>query len=130
EPGGHAAHPPRRRPTATARLARAMLRVSKRTPARLPPTAGPMFRALGAHVGGTLGAALRHPRSFRFVLEPARANGTDEAAGLLRTTRVVTRLQGATAANVLPETARATVNLRVAVGSTLETELERIRRDV
>lgn len=130
EPGGHAAHPPRRRPTATARLARAITRVSKRTRAKLPPPAMPMFRALGAHVGGALGFVFRHPRAFRFVLERALASGSDEADALLRTTRVVTRLQGSAAVNVLPESARATVNLRVAVGSTLDAELERIRRDV
>ncbi|MGV3713013.1 M20/M25/M40 family metallo-hydrolase, partial [Pseudolysinimonas sp.] len=62
EPGGHAAHPPRARLTATARLARAIQRVSRQPPAHLPPTAYPMFAALGRRARGIVGVAYRHPR--------------------------------------------------------------------
>jgi carboxypeptidase PM20D1 len=129
EPGGHAAHPPRGH-TATSRLARAIQRVSRQVPAGLPPTAFPMFAALGSRAGGILGLAYRHPRLFRPVLLRALTRGSDEANALVRTTRVVTRLRGAAADNVLPEVATANVNLRIVVGSTLDAEVERIRRDV
>lgn len=130
EPGGHAAHPPRTRLTATARLARAIQRVSQQPPAHLPPTAYPMFAALGRRARGLVGVAYRHPRLFRSVLLGALSHGTDEANALIRTTRVVTRLRGAAADNVLPEVATATVNMRIAPGSTLDAEVERIRRDI
>jgi carboxypeptidase PM20D1 len=130
EPGGHAAHPPRSGVTATSRLARAIQRVSRPVPAGLPPTAYPMFAALASRARGVLGIAYRHPRLFRPVLLRALASGSDEANALIRTTRVVTRLRGAAADNVLPEVATASVNLRIVVGSSLEAEVERIRRDV
>ena len=130
EPGGHAAHPPRSGVTATARLARAIQRVSGQVPAGLPPTAFPMFAALGARARGILGLAYRHPRLFRPVLLGALTRGSDEANALVRTTRVVTRLRGAAADNVLPEVATAHVNMRVVVGSTLDAEVARIRRDI
>ncbi|MEO8527709.1 MAG: M20/M25/M40 family metallo-hydrolase [Pseudolysinimonas sp.] len=130
EPGGHAAHPPRSGRTATARLARAILRVSRPVPAGMPPTMAPMFAALGARATGVLGLAYRHPRLFRAVLLGALARGSDEANALIRTTRVVTRLRGAAADNVLPEVATASINLRIVVGSTLDAEVERIRRGI
>lgn len=130
EPGGHAAHPPRSGVTATVRLARAIQRVSRAVPATLPPPAYPMFAALAAHARGLLGLAYRHPKLFRPVLLRALARGSDEANALIRTTRVVTRLRGAAADNVLPEVATASVNVRVAVGSTLDAEVARIRRDI
>lgn len=130
EPGGHAAHPPRNRPTATARLARAISRVSVQPPAFLPPTALPMFAALAGSARGILGFAFRHPRALKPVLLAALGRGSDEASALIRSTRVVTRLRGAAADNVLPEIATATINLRIAPGSTLDAELERIRRDI
>lgn len=130
EPGGHAAHPPRSSPTAIARLARAISRVSAQPRATLPPTAFPMFAALAARASGLLGFAYRHPRLLRPLLLRALGRGSDEAHALIRTTRVVTRLRGAAADNVLPEVATATVNLRIVVGSSLEEEVARIRRDV
>ncbi|WP_395638801.1 M20/M25/M40 family metallo-hydrolase [Pseudolysinimonas sp.] len=130
EPGGHAAHPPRSGVTATSRLARAIQRVSRQVPAGLPPTAFPMFAALGSRARGILGLAYRHPRLFRPVLLRALTTGSDEANALVRTTRVVTRLRGAAADNVLPEVATAHVNMRVVVGSTLDAEVARIRRDI
>jgi carboxypeptidase PM20D1 len=130
EPGGHAAHPPRSGVTATTRLARAIQRVSRPVPAGLAPTAYPMFAALAARARGVLGMAYRHPRLFRPVLLRALAAGSDEANALIRTTRVVTRLRGAAADNVLPEVATASVNVRIVVGSTLDAEVDRIRRDI
>lgn len=130
EPGGHAAHPPRSGVTATARLARAIQRVSRPVPAGLPPTAYPMFAALASRARGLLGMAYRHPRLFRPVLLRALAAGSDEANALIRTTRVVTRLRGAAADNVLPEVATATINMRIVVGSSIEAEAARLRADI
>lgn len=130
EPGGHAAHPPRSGEVATARLARAIQKVSRPVPAGLPPTVYPMFAALGSRARGVLGMAYRHPKIFRPVLLAALTRGSDEANALVRTTRVVTRLRGAAADNVLPEVATASVNVRIVVGSSLDAEVERIRRDV
>lgn len=130
QPGGHAAHPPRTGGTTTATLARAIQRVSVQPPATLPPTIFPTFAALGRRARGVVGLAYRHPRLFRPLLLRALSHGTDEANALIRTTRVVTRLRGAAADNVLPEVATARLNLRIVVGSSLDAEVARIRRDV
>jgi carboxypeptidase PM20D1 len=130
EPGGHAAHPPRSARTATARLARAIQRVSTQPPADLPPTIFPTFAALAPHAVGVTALAYRNPRLFRPILLRVLSSGTDEANALIRTTRVVTKLRGAAAENVLPEVATALINLRVVVGSTLDAEVDRIRRDI
>lgn len=130
EPGGHASAPPRSGRTATVRLARAIQRVSRPPRPRLPEPAYPMFAAIAPAARGLLGFAYRHPRLLGPLLLVALDRGSREASALVRTTRVVTRLRGAAADNVLPESATARVNVRIAVGSSLEREVARIRRAI
>jgi carboxypeptidase PM20D1 len=49
---------------------------------------------------------------------------------MVRTTAVVTRLAGSDAENALAEKATATVNMRVAVGSTVDESVAHIRRAI
>ena len=56
----------------------------------------------------------------------ARLGG--EPAALVHTTVAATMLDGGTAANVLPAHAVATLNLRIAVGETVESATAHVRR--
>lgn len=126
--GGHGAHPPRDGVTATNRLAAAVTALARPSRAVMPPVLDAMFAALAPHARGVIGFAYRHPRLLRPLLLRVLARTSDETAAMIRTTRVVTMLQGAAARNVLPETARAIVNLRVVIGSRLDEAVDEIRR--
>jgi carboxypeptidase PM20D1 len=124
--GGHASTPPRL--SATARLARAITRLNE-SPfrARFSPTNLEMIRTIGAHA--------RQPYRFLFtqqwltrgILLALFSRLGDETRAMVRTTAVVTRLSGSDADNALAEKASATVNMRVAVGSTVADSVEHIR---
>jgi len=127
--GGHASTPPRL--TATARLARAITRVTaKPFPARFSPTNIEMITRLGAHARGPLGVVFRNLWLTKPLLLRVFTRLGDETNALVRTTQAVTRLSGSAAANVLAERATATVNIRVAVGSSVDNAVAHIRRAV
>lgn len=127
--GGHASTPPEL--TATARLARAVLRISNRpaTAALSEPTLR-MLETLGPLASGVQGLAFRHARRLRRPLIRIFERLGPETSAMVRTTRAVTRLSGSEADNVLAERATAIVNLRVAVGETLEQALAELRRAI
>jgi carboxypeptidase PM20D1 len=127
--GGHASTPPRL--SATARLARAILRLDARPfKASFSPTNLEMIKTAGAYA--------RQPYRFLFtaqwltrgILLALFARLSDETRAMVRTTAVATRLSGSQAENALAETATAIINMRVAVGSTVAESLEHIRRAV
>jgi carboxypeptidase PM20D1 len=127
--GGHASTPPR--VTATARLARAVVRLDARPfPARFSPTNLEMLRVLGPHATGAAGWAFRNLWLTRPLLLRLFARLGDETNAMVRTTRAVTQLSGSQAANVLAESAVATVNVRVAVGSSVDEALRHVRAAV
>jgi carboxypeptidase PM20D1 len=68
------------------------------------------------------------------VLKPALVavlgRVSDETRAIVRTTTAVTQLRGSLAANALPETAEAIVNVRIAVGSSVAETLAHIRKAV
>jgi carboxypeptidase PM20D1 len=127
--GGHASTPPRL--SATARLARAIVRLGA-SPfrARFSATNLEMIRTIGAHA--------RQPYRFLFtqqwltrgILLALFSRLGDETRAMVRTTAVVTRLSGSDAENALAEKAKATINMRVAVGSTVADSVEHIRRAI
>jgi carboxypeptidase PM20D1 len=126
--GGHGAHPPRDGRTAVTRLAAAITAIARPSRARMPPVLEAMFATLAPRARGIIGFAYRHPRLLRPLLLRVLARGSDETSAMIRTTRTVTQLQGAAAANVLPESASAVVNLRVAIGERLDDAVGEIRR--
>jgi carboxypeptidase PM20D1 len=127
--GGHASTPPRM--TATARLARAIVRLHRRPfPARFSPTNLEMLRTVGAHATGAVGWAFTHQRLTRPALLRLFARLGDETNAMVRTTLAVTQLSGSQAANVLAERAVATVNVRVAVGSSVAEAVRHVRSAV
>ena len=127
--GGHASAPTG--PTAVARIARAIDRLGPgtfraRTPAGVSRMLG-MFAERASGPARLLYRALaRWPRLAALVF--ARLGG--EPAALVRTTVAATVVSGGTAANVLPSSASAILNLRVAVGETSAGTVARVRRRI
>jgi carboxypeptidase PM20D1 len=127
--GGHASTPPRL--TATARLARAIVRLNRRPfPARFSPTNLEMLRTVGAHATGPIRWAFTNERYTRRMLLTLFTRLGDETNAMVRTTQAVTQLSGSQAANALAERAVATVNVRVAVGSTVDEAVRHTRRAI
>jgi carboxypeptidase PM20D1 len=127
--GGHASTPPRM--TATARLARAIVRLNRRPfPARFSPTNLEMLRTVGAHASGPIRWAFTNSRSTGPLLLALFTRLGDETNAMVRTTQAVTQLTGSQAANALAERAVATVNVRVAVGSSVEEAVRHVRRAI
>lgn len=127
--GGHASTPPKT--TATVRLARAITRLNaKPFPARLTETNLRMVETLGAHASGPLRAVFTRARRLQPLLRAVFGRLSDETRAIVRTTTAVTQLRGSLAANALPETAEAIVNVRIAVGSTVAETLEHLRRAI
>jgi carboxypeptidase PM20D1 len=124
--GGHASTPPRL--SATARLARAIVRLDGSPfPARFSPTNLEMIRTVGGHARQPYKWLFTTQWLTRGVLLALFSRLSDETRAMVRTTAVVTRLAGSAADNALAETASATVNMRVAVGSTVADSVEHIR---
>jgi carboxypeptidase PM20D1 len=127
--GGHASTPPRL--TATARLARAVVRLNARPfPARFSATNLEMISTLGAHATGPLRYAFTHLGVTAPLLLRLFTRLGDETNAMVRTTQAVTQLSGSLAANALAERAVATVNVRVAVGSTVDAAVRHITRSI
>lgn len=127
--GGHASTPPRT--TATVRLARAITRLNARPfPAGLSETNLQMVETLGAHTTGPLRAVFTRARRLRPALVAVFGRLSDETRAIVRTTAAVTQLSGSLAANALPETAEAVVNVRIAVGSSVAETLAHLHRAI
>jgi carboxypeptidase PM20D1 len=127
--GGHASTPPRL--SAPARLARAIVRLGKRPfPAKLGSTNLEMIQTLGQHARQPYRLLFTRTRLTRPLLVVLFGRLSDETSAMVRTTQVTTELSGSLAANAMAETARATLNVRIAVGSSVEATLRHIRRAI
>ncbi|NEM05777.1 M20/M25/M40 family metallo-hydrolase [Geodermatophilus normandii] len=129
DPGGHASSP--LPDGAPARLARAILRLDAAPfPARLDEVVLGMVDAAGRHASGLYRALFANARVLRPLLATALARASREANALVRTTVAVTELEGSSARNVLATRARAHLNIRIALGETVQSTVERLRRVV
>lgn len=129
ELGGHASTPPR--DPATARLARAVLRLHRRPfPTRLVPPVRAMFETVAPHTSGPLRRVFASIGVTGRLLVKVFPRLGPELNALVRTTAVVTELSGAAGANVLATAARASVNVRLLPGDTATSAEARIRRVV
>lgn len=127
ELGGHASTPPR--DPATARLARAVLRLHRRPfPTRLVPPVRAMFETVAPHTTGPLRPVFASIGVTGRLLAKVFPRLGPELNALVRTTAVVTELAGAAGANVLATSARASVNVRLLPGDTSASAAARIRR--
>ncbi|WP_200331454.1 M20/M25/M40 family metallo-hydrolase [Leucobacter sp. L43] len=127
--GGHASAPPPL--TAVTRVARAVARLHPRTfPTSTPRGVSRMLERLVPSTHGPARLLYRllaaRPRLTARLF--ARMGG--EPAAMIRTTIAATMLEGGTAANVLPSRASATINLRIALGETVASTVQRVRRRV
>jgi carboxypeptidase PM20D1 len=127
--GGHASTPPKL--SATTRLARAMVRLDAR-PFRSS------FTRTNLEMIRTVGQRARQPYRWAFtnlwltrvpLLRLFERLGPETNA-MVRTTGVVTRLSGSQAENALAETAEATIDVRVAIDSSVSEALAHIRRAI
>ena len=127
--GGHASTPPPL--SATTRLARAIVRLN-RSPfrARFSSTNLEMIRTVGAHARQPYRWLFTNQWLTRGLLLALFSRLGDETRAMVRTTAVVTRLSGSDADNALAEKATATVNMRVAVGSSVSESVDHIRRAI
>ncbi len=127
--GGHASTPPRL--TATARLARAIVRVTEHPfRARLNAVTERMIRTVGAHGRGPVKFVFTRAGLFRPLLVAIFARMSDETAAIVRTTVAVTQLDAGLAANALAERAQAVLNVRIAIGSTVDETRRHLERAV
>ncbi len=127
DPGGHASAPVRG--GAPARLARAILRIEEHPfPARLHDVVLGMVDALGRHAPRGYRAVFAHADRLRPLLALLLSRAGREANALVRTTVAITQLEGSKAANVLATRARAHANIRIALGETVQSTVERLRR--
>ena len=127
--GGHASVPPDL--TAVGRVARAVNRLSPGTFRARAPRAIPRMLGLFAPRSRGIGRPLyRLLAAWPWLNARVFAALGGEAAALVRTTIAPTRLSGGTANNVLPSEASATVNLRLALGETVEGAARRLRRRI
>jgi carboxypeptidase PM20D1 len=127
--GGHASAPPNT--IATTRLARAILRLQKRQfPARMTRPFRGMLGQFAPHVTPGYRVLLWLLRTVPVLPAQLLARSGGEPAALMRTTVAVTMLDGGTAANVLPSSATATLNIRVALSDTVASVVAHLRRAI
>lgn len=129
EDGGHASTPPRL--SATSRLARALVRLDRRPfPRGLNPATTRMLETAGAQARQPFRWLFTHLAVTRLPLVGVLSRMGPETNAMVRTTAVATRLSGSEADNVLAERAVATLNARIAVGSSVDATIRHIRRAI
>ncbi|WP_084079233.1 M20/M25/M40 family metallo-hydrolase [Demequina sp. NBRC 110057] len=117
--GGHASTPPRE--SAPGILGGALVAVEGSPfPSSLHDLSVEMFEGIAPHLRGPLKPLLRRARSLRGPLASVLPRLGPELAAMVRTTAAITMLEGSPAQNVLATRAKATLNCRVAVGSSVE----------
>ena len=130
--GGHAATPGRQ--SATARLARAVTRVSgRRYAARINAPTVDMLQRVAPNASGAKGLGLTVATKLaagplRKVAAWMLGTSGPEASALVRTTVAVTELDGSVGANVAASSARARLDVRVPLGETVDRTVARLRR--
>lgn len=110
--GGHSSMPPRE--TAVVNLARAVTAINgAKFPLKLDGPGGEMIDVLAAEKGGIMKLAVANKWLFNGQIKRQIA-ATPSGAALLHTTIAPTMLQGSPKENVLPQSATALINYRIA----------------
>ncbi|QIM19080.1 M20/M25/M40 family metallo-hydrolase [Leucobacter coleopterorum] len=127
--GGHASAPPTL--TAVGRISRAVQRLTPSTfPARTPAAVTRMLSDFAARSRGPARLLYRALAASPWLTARVFTSLGGEPAAMVRTTVAPTMFSGGTAANVLPSQASATINLRIALGESVQSTVRRIRRRV
>ncbi|WP_062205948.1 M20/M25/M40 family metallo-hydrolase [Demequina salsinemoris] len=125
--GGHASTPPKE--SAPGLLARALHRIETHPhPSSMNDVSVEMFETVGPLVTGPLGRVLARAGALRPLLTRLLPRVSPEMAAMVRTTAAITMLQGSPGHNVLATSASAMINMRVAVGSSVDEAVAHIRR--
>ena len=124
--GGHAALPPRH--TAAGKLAAAVTKIERRPfPASMTPALRGFLEGIVPHTSVARSVLLANLWCFSPLLKLVLSRSAKTDA-LLRTTQAVTQLRGSDAPNVLPNTAEASVNVRILPGDSVDGVLRRYRK--
>jgi carboxypeptidase PM20D1 len=124
--GGHAATPAPG--DSTNKLVSGLYRLQALKPkAKLSLPVAKMFRELAAHGGFGLRLIFANIWLFRPLIIAIMLKNPETAA-MLKTTYALTQLAGSTAANVIPASARASVNIRIDPHETVELAMSRLKR--
>ncbi|MGY1887683.1 M20/M25/M40 family metallo-hydrolase [Blastococcus sp. SYSU DS0753] len=127
DPGGHASSPTRN--GAPTRLARAIVALEEHPfPARLNDVVLGMIEAVRPKAPAPVRAVLGRAHRLRPALAAVLSRAGREANAMVRTTVAVTQLEGSRAANVLATRATAHLNIRIALGETVQSTVDRLRR--
>ncbi|WP_062071241.1 M20/M25/M40 family metallo-hydrolase [Demequina sediminicola] len=116
--GGHASTPPRE--SAPGVLARALVAIEENPfPVSLHDISVEMFEDVAPHLPIPMRTVLGRAGKIRGPLARVMPRMGAELAAMVRTTAAITMLQGSPAQNVLATQAKATLNCRIAVGSSV-----------
>lgn len=127
--GGHASAPPVL--TAVRRIARAVNRLDPGTfRPRTPKAISRMLSQFSEQASGPSRLLLKALARVPFLTARVFAALGGEPAAMVRTTVAATMQSGGTAANVIPSQASATVNLRIALGESVNSAVARVRRRI
>lgn len=122
--GGHSSIPPR--DSAIVRLAGAIAALdASPVPARIDALT-PLLDALSDHLPGVLGVLAAKPRAAASLLSRVFTRDVQMDA-LQRTTMVPTIIEGGVKANVVPQAASVTLNVRIIPGDTSQSVIEHVR---
>jgi carboxypeptidase PM20D1 len=126
-PGGHSSAPPPPNEIGTVNLAKAVLAINaKQFPMELRGPAEGMVSVLAAKAGGASKLAVANRWLLGGVVRGKMADSPASAA-MLHTTIAPTMLTGSPKENVLPQSAEALINYRIAPWNTSKDVLERAR---
>ena len=89
-----------------------------------------MLRAIAPRATGAQKRLFTRPTRYRALLTRILAGRGGEAEAIVRTMRAVTRLSGSAADNVVAERATASINARIAIGSSVEQTAAEVRRAI
>ncbi len=128
-PGGHASCPPGESQAFV--LAKALARLHRKPfPMRITSPVMEGLRAFSAKSAWPYRLIYRFPALFRPLIIRYAKKRAGSTAALFHTTCALTQLSGSGAANVLPVTAAAGLNLRLLPGDSLEQAESHVRRAV
>ncbi|MEG1932009.1 MAG: M20/M25/M40 family metallo-hydrolase, partial [Pygmaiobacter sp.] len=124
--GGHASHPPVH--SAVGMMSRAVVNCeNKPFKAELSEPIRRMFETVGAHAPFALRMVFANLWCFGGLITLASQKLGGELNAMMRTTMAFTMAEGSKQANILPNEATATVNLRLLNTTTLEDALEHLK---
>jgi len=126
-PGGHSSAPPKPNEIGTVNLAKAVLAINaKQFPMELRGPAEGMVSVLAAKAGGASKMAVANRWLLGGLVKSKMADSPASAA-MLHTTIAPTMLTGSPKENVLPQSATALINYRIAPWNSSKDVLERAR---